>query len=227
MEKENQENKWSITAYGTKINLNKGEMVKYYANDKEKEDIVICTGRTQQSAGGGCLCGYSLGKCNKMGGLFFNLHKDNDGFDRFQSLRSHDSFVNNDPEYVYARKGIYLLCLEEPWLRKADNGICYYERYNRKVYGHYEGNEAIEEYNEDLSLCYKILLNKGKEWFGDVRNIAISMLGTGFKYWKNLIISKENTAENTAPVAVKSNCRICKKCFQILQSDRTVCRRRF
>jgi hypothetical protein len=193
-----QESKWSITAYGTKISLYKGDMVRHYAYDKGTEEIVICTGRCQDR---GQYQGLSwprlpLGKCYKMGGLSFRLYEDNNTY-VVMGLRSWDQFLKHKAsDSVGARKGIHLRCMDEPWFYKKDDKGLYYERYNvtqwkrNEPMEKYYGDEAIQEYLEDVSLCYKILLNQ-EALAGNVKNIAISVLGTGFKYNENFFAPKE------------------------------------
>jgi hypothetical protein len=192
------ENTWSITAYGTKISLHKGDMVRHYADDKGTEEIAICRGRTQHC---GQYEGLSwprlpLGKCYKMGGLSFRLYEDNNTY-VVMDLRSWDQFLKHkESDWVGARKGIHLRCMDEPWLYKKDDKGLYYERYHQTQWKRnepmekYYGDEAIEEYLEDVSLCYKILLNQ-EALAGDVKNMAISVLGTGFKYHEGFFAPKE------------------------------------
>lgn len=164
------EKRWSITTYGTKINLNKGDMLDYYyADDNKKIDIVMCVGQyKQEELGATPIGGLSAGCCCFFNGVRFAPEKDSINYEKARS---------NDWHFPL-RDGICFLHVTEPHLMNYE-GWMYWSSWDEEGY---TGDLAVEMCCKDLSSCYKIVLDKGREPLCEKKNknIALPMLGADF-----------------------------------------------
>jgi hypothetical protein len=178
------ENTWSVTAYGTKINLNKVDILDYYADDTKKEEVVICVGQHKQQELG-AVPGYaSLGYCYVQHIVRF---KPKIGSPHYQKACSNKWKLR-------ARKGACFLCVTEPYFSKH-----MFYAYCDSDHNIYTGELAIQKSCEDLVLCYNAALDCGVPLLKEKKskNIALPMLGADAQrdYWG---IPKDKAA----PVAV-------------------------
>ncbi len=167
------ENKWSITAYGTKINLHQADILEYYADDRKKEDVVVCVGKYKQEELGAIPCkSNSVGDCYVQRTVRFTPKKGSLNYQRAYS----------EGWQLHPREGICFLCVTEPHLCtfsffRSVESLGFDKNFHI-------GKLTIRKSCDDLLFCYNaaldhatILLKEKKS-----KNIALPMLGADSEY---------------------------------------------
>ncbi len=191
------ENKWSITAYGTKINLHQADILEYYADDRKKEDVVICVGQyKQEELGVVPMASNLLGYCCEQQTVTFRPKKDSI---HYQKLLLHDW-------YFPIREDIKFLVVTEPRVFNLSSGAAQYWYADSECY---TKELAIQESRKDLLRCYNTVLNKGIELLKEkeIKNIALPMLGADSHYEHARMFKEDviSIAVNAVLECIKNN----------------------
>ncbi len=173
------ENRWSITAYGTQINLNKGDMLDYYADGEKKVDYIVVGRRAQEGKFISMIVDGLIGECSTDFQVYFETKNKSSNYRALSHHCLKDGTTIPGTLYFPLREG-YNVCLTviEPYVwgaqyycynsvRKKDNG--------KVKFAYYQGDEALEEALKDIRVCYKTVLAKGIT--AGKRSIALPALG--------------------------------------------------
>ncbi len=196
MEKENQ---WSITVYGTKINLTKDSY------DKRQVNVDVMVVGYNKSAGSRNIC--SISRRNDKGEddiLLAPMPRDDDGLQLF-SLSSTVSNVFSIAEPWVAHCSVYING------QYSDETIRYcYEKKGKLVEEdciqrvEFYADMALQEASKDLSFCYEIVLKEGLERLGNKEEKSIGLLALSADL--NLVSHDQVgfPREKAAPIAAAS-----------------------
>lgn len=189
------ENTWSITAYGTNINLYKRDILDHYADENKKIDIVIVVGQYKQEELGETPIGGSLpGKCWQQQTVRFTPKQDSINYQKARTCGW------DFPQ----RENIQFLVVTEPRVFNQPGEDSKYwfndsECYTKEV--------AITESCKSLLHCYNAVLNVGIELQKEksIKNIALPMLGADSQYEHARMFKKD-----VIPIAVNSLIKLLK-----------------
>lgn len=156
-------NHWSITPYGTKINLTQDAMLDVYADQNNKVDL-IGIGLNQQSSLKNKENGHVpplVGQC-----IIYDSGKYNSKF---------KSCYISEPHIFYVDGGHYPV-------RCHRDAILYYEVQRGKGLERFFKERAQREALKDVALCYKNFFSVGLQKLGEKKDksIAIPMLSIDF-----------------------------------------------
>ena len=162
-------NSWSITSYGTKINLTKGSIL-----DADGKVDVVVTGRNQQrllvNANDWLLS--KIGDCsyNVKRGLWIKNKEDDsasDG-DRDNLFEHHTNYenINTKGHKIFFKKTTKSICINEPCIRYEQGSYKYsvdrpdpdYKQMLQSLL--FYNDEAFKQATKDLDMCYTIVLEK-------------------------------------------------------------------
>jgi hypothetical protein len=183
------ENKWSITAYGTKISLYKDDILEHYADENKKIDVVICVGQyKQEELGETPIGGNVTGKCWKQKTVRFSPKEDSINYQKARTCGW------DFPQ----REGIQFLVVTEPRVFNQPGEDSKYWFDDSECY---TKEAAITESCKSLLDCYNAVLNAGIELQKEknIKNIALSMLGADSQYEHARMFK-----EDVVPIAVNS-----------------------
>jgi hypothetical protein len=183
------ENTWSITAYGTNINLYKEDILDHYADQTNKIDVVICVGQyKQEELGETPIGGNVTGKCWKQKTVRFSPKEDSINYQKARTCGW------DFPQ----REGIQFLVVTEPRVFNQPGEDFKYWFDDSECY---TKEAAITESCKSLLDCYSAVLNAGIELQKEknIKNIALPMLGADSQYEHARMFK-----EDVVPIAVNS-----------------------
>jgi hypothetical protein len=199
------ENKWTVTAYGTKINLYKDDnMLDYYADGTNKVDFIVVGQCAQEGKFPSSGCDYLIGTCLEVSTIYFVTRNQHNNYKKLSYRMENDVEIGTSWYFPLQQGSNVCIRISEPYLWGHGKESCNYNsrRFDDSeeiaIFGHYAGNEAIEEALKDVRTCYKKALtyiaqkndNKLK------KTVALPALGVE-KYHFNAL-----PKDQAAPVAI-------------------------
>jgi hypothetical protein len=194
------EKNWGLTAYGTKINLHKEDMLNFYADETKKAEIVIVVGQyKQEELGETSEIGNPTGTCCSMKSVRFTPKENSNNYQK--ACSNHWQFLRRD--------GINFLSITEPQVIKYKGYRWEYCRYKGLFETEeYAEDEALKEGCKDLDLCYTKVLDEGLKIVAEkqCKNIALPRLSAESKYTEQCM-----PKDRAAQVATKTIFEFIKK----------------
>jgi hypothetical protein len=194
-----QEKKWNIIAYGTKINLHKNDnMLDYYADGHKKVDFIVVGQHAQSSKFSYASFQTLIGMCWRVSEVFFETNNRDNNYTIV--CRMHRE---NKIKALFPGRKDYNVCIKiaEPYVCKYGLENYYGSmRGGKSLWDTYEGIEAIKVGLQDVGLCYeKVLMYVAEQNDKKLaKTVALPTLGVE-KYTFNAL-----PKDQAAPIAVKT-----------------------